>query len=94
MSNCCKKTQRTDEEKRKLQSRLNKIAGQINGVKRMIEEDEYCNDILIQLVAAEKSIKSLANLIFENHIYRCIPNSIKDEEVIDELTSLFSRFND
>ena len=51
----------------------------------MIEEDKYCNDILIQIVAAEKSLKSLANLMFENHIYRCIP---------DELTSLFKRFND
>lgn len=60
----------------------------------MIEEDKYCNDILIQIVAAEKSLKSLANLMFESHIYRCISDDIKSEEVIDELTSLFKRFND
>lgn len=60
----------------------------------MIESDKYCNDILIQVVAAEKSLKSLANLMFENHIYRCISNDIKNEEIIDELTSLFKRFND
>lgn len=60
----------------------------------MIEEDGYCNDILIQIVACEKSLKSLANLMFENHIYRCISDDIKNEEVIDELTSLFKRFND
>ena len=60
----------------------------------LIEEDKYCNDILIQIVAAEKSLKSLANLMFENHIYRCISDDIKSEEVIDELTSLFKRFND
>ena len=58
----------------------------------MVEEDKYCNDILIQIIAAEKSLKSLANLMFENHIYRCISDDIKDEEVIDELTSLFKRF--
>lgn len=60
----------------------------------MIESDEYCNDILIQIVAVERSLKSLANHIFENHIYRCISEDIKSEEVIDELISLFKRFND
>lgn len=60
----------------------------------MIENDKYCNDVLIQIVATEKSLKSLATLMFENHIYRCISNDIKNEEVIDELISLFKRFND
>ena len=94
MSECCKKTQRNEEEKKQLLSRINRIDGQLNGIKKMIEEDKYCNDILIQIVAAEKSLKSLANLMFENHIYRCISDDIKREEVIDELTSLFKRFND
>lgn len=93
MSKCCKKTERSDEEKKQLLSRINRINGQLDGIKKMIEEDKYCNDILIQIVAAEKSLKSLANLMFENHIYSCISNDIKDEEVIDELTSLFKRFN-
>ena len=74
--------------------RLNRAIGQLEGIKKMIESDEYCNDILIQIVAAEKSLKSLANLMFENHIYRCISDDIKSEEVVDELTSLFKRFND
>jgi DNA-binding FrmR family transcriptional regulator len=94
MKDCCKKTIRNDEEKKQLLSRINRIDGQINGIKNMIENDEYCNNILIQIVAAEKSLKSLANLMFENHIYRCISDDIKNEEVIDELTSLFKRFND
>ncbi len=81
-------------KKKQLISRINRISGQLDGIKRMIEEDKYCNDILIQIVAAEKSMKSLANLMFENHIYRCISDDIKNEEVIDELTSLFKRFND
>lgn len=96
MSKCCKKTKRSEEEKKQLLSRVNRISGQVNGIKKMLEEDDYCNDILIQIVAAEKSLKSLANVMFENHIYRCISNDIEkgNVEVIDELTSLFKRFND
>lgn len=96
MSKCCKKTERNDEEKKQLLSRINRISGQVNGIKKMIEEDDYCNDILIQIVAAEKSLKSLANIMFESHIYRCISNDLEkgNMEVIDELTSLFKRFND
>lgn len=94
MSDCCKKTERNEEEKKQLLIRIKRIDGQLAGIKKMIEEDKYCNDILIQIVAAEKSLKSLANLMFENHIYRCISDDIKSEEIIDELTSLFKRFND
>ena len=94
MNDCCKKTDRNKEEKKQLLSRINRINGQLDGIKKMIEEDKYCNDILIQIVAAEKSLKSLTNLMFENHVYRCIPADIKNEEIIDELISLFKRFND
>lgn len=94
MSDCCKKTERNEEEKKQLLIRIKRIDGQLAGIKKMIEEDKYCNDILIQIVAAEKSLKSLANLMFENHIYRCISDDIKSEEVIDEMTSLFKIFND
>ena len=73
---------------------MSRINGQLDGIKKMIEDDKYCNDILIQIVAVEKSLKNLANLMFENHIYRCIPDDIKSEEIIDELTILFKRFND
>ena len=93
MNKCCKKTKRSDEEKKQLLNRINRISGQLEGIKKMINDDVYCNDILIQIVAAEKSLKSLANLMFENHIYRCISNDIENDEVIDELTSLFKRFN-
>lgn len=69
------------------------IGNQIKEIKTTLKEDKYCNDILIQIVAVEKSLKSLANLMFKNHIYRCISNDIKNEEVIDELTSSFKRFS-
>ena len=61
----------------------------------MIQNDEYCNDILIQLSAIENSVKSLSNHILENHIYSCVANDLEkgNLEVIDELINLFKKFN-
>lgn len=90
-----KKTKRDENAKKILTNRLNRIEGQIRGIKKMIEEDRYCNDILIQLLAVENSVKSLSNQILETHLYTCISNDIEkgNLEVIDELISLFKRFN-
>ena len=63
-----KKTQRSEEEKKKIISRLNRISGQINGIGKMIENDAYCNDVLIQLAAVKNSVKSLSTCILENHL--------------------------
>ena len=90
-----KKTVRSEEEKKKIINRLNKIKGQITGIEKMVNNDSYCNDILIQVVAVEKSMKSLANFILQDHLYKCIANDLENGnfEVIDELISLFKRFN-
>ena len=60
-----KKTIRSDEEKRKLLSKINRISGKVNAINKMIEDDTYCNNILIQAVVVEKVLRSLVNLIFE-----------------------------
>lgn len=94
--NCCKKkTKRGSDEKKLIRNRLNRISGQINGVKKMIENDTYCNDVLIQLKAVESSIQSLSNYILENHLYNCVTRDLENGELdtIDELISLFKRFN-
>ena len=94
-NSCCKKkTVREEAEKKKLQNRRNRIAGQIAGISRMVEEDRYCDDILIQLSAVNKSIKSLANHIVENHMYRCVLSDIEKGhyEIIEEVVNLFKRF--
>ena len=94
--NCChKQTHRTKEEKKIVNDRLNRIEGQIKGIKKMIDEDRYCNDVLIQLSAVENSIRSLSNHILENHLYTCVSDDLEkgNLEIIDELTSLFKRFN-
>ncbi len=87
-------TIRSDQEKKKLLNRLNRIEGQVRGVKRMITEDQYCNDILIQLAAIEKSVQSLSIEMLESHLYRCISNDMKDGNIdaIDEVIQLFRRF--
>lgn len=94
-NNCCKKqTKRSEGEKKIINNRLNRIEGQVRGVKKMIEEDRYCDDVLIQLSAINKSIKSLANHILENHMYTCVYNDLEkgNYEIIDEVVNLFRRF--
>ena len=93
---CCnKKTKRGTDEKKLRINRLNRISGQISGIKKMIENDVYCNDVLIQLKAVESSIQSLSNHILENHLYNCVTRDLENGELdtIDELISLFKRFN-
>ena len=96
-NNCCnnKKTKRSPDEKKLIINRLNRINGQINGINKMVENDAYCNDVLIQLSAVEKAIKSLSTHILETHLYTCVSRDLENGELdtIDELISLFKRFN-
>ena len=92
---CCKKTIRSADEKKLIINRLHRIAGQINGITKMVEDDAYCNDVLIQLSAVKNSVKSLSSHILENHLYMCVTRDLENGEfdTIDELISLFKRFN-
>ena len=91
---CCKIKVRSEEEKKNLIVRMNKIIGQMNGVSKMIQEDRYCDDILIQLSAIDKSIKSLANVLLDSHMHSCLIENIQkgNYEVVDEIVELFKRF--
>ncbi len=96
-NNCCsKKTKRSEEEKKKIISRLNRISGQINGIGKMVENDAYCNDVLIQLSAVKNSVKSLSTCILENHLYTCVARDLEngDLDALDEVVSLFKRFDE
>ena len=96
MDCCCevKKTIRSEEDKKALIIRLNRLIGQMNGIKKMIEEDRYCDDVLIQLAAVDKGIKSISSVILDKHIHSCVVESIKEGniEVVDEIVELFRRF--
>ncbi len=82
------------DAKKKLINRMKRMIGQLNGIMKMIEDDRYCDDVLIQLSAVDKSIKSLANSILEEHMHSCVIESLKNgnKEAIDEIIDLFKRF--
>lgn len=90
---CHKSNHRTEEEKKYLKTRLNTIEGQVRGVSKMVEDDKYCCDILTQLLAINKSIKSLSNDILKSHLSSCVVNDIKEDntEAIDEVMKLIGR---
>ena len=89
-----KKTYRDDDEKKQLTKRLNIIEGQIRGIKQMIEDNRYCDDILTQMLAVNKALESLENVILEKHLERCIAKQIKGghTEVTEEIMNLFKKF--
>ena len=91
---CCdKRTERSDEERKKLINRLNRIEGQIRGIKGMIESDAYCNDILIQSAAVNAAINSFNKELIASHIKGCVARDIRDgkDEVIDELVATMQK---
>ena len=91
---CCHKTkERSPEEHRKLVNRLSRIEGQIRGIKRMVEEDAYCVDILIQAAAANAALNSFNKELLSEHIKTCVTNDIKagKEETVDELVATIQK---
>lgn len=75
--------------------RLHRIEGQLRGIETMITEDRYCNDILIQLSAVKSAVESLSNQLLENHLYTCVSRDLEQGnlDILDELVSIFKRFN-
>ena len=85
---CCqKKKERTEKEYKDLLNRLSRIEGQVRGIKRMVEEDAYCTDILIQVSAVNAALNSFNKVLLANHIRTCVAEDIREgkEETIDEL---------
>ena len=84
---CCKRTERSDDERKRLINRLNRIEGQIRGLKGMLEEDCYCNDILVQSAAAGAALNAFERELLSAHMHSCVARDIREgnEEVIDEL---------
>lgn len=82
-----KKKERSNEEYRKLVNRLNRIEGQVRGLKRMLEDDAYCIDILIQASAINAALNSFNKVLLAEHIRTCVAEDIRQgkEDMIDEL---------
>lgn len=86
---CCshKTKERSEKEYRDLMNRLSRIEGQVRGIRRMVEEDAYCTDILIQVSAVNAALNSFNKVLLANHIRTCVAEDIREgkEETIDEL---------
>ena len=91
---CCKKTkQRSEEEYKSLIHRLNRIEGQIRGIRGMVERSAYCPDILIQSAAVTAAMNAFNRELLYNHIRTCVVKDIQagNEEVIDELVTTLQK---
>ncbi len=84
---CEKHVKREQKFKKDLVHRLNRIEGQVRGIKGMVEDDLYCDDILNQVASVQAAIRSFSKELLESHMKSCIVNSIEhgETEIIDEL---------
>jgi DNA-binding FrmR family transcriptional regulator len=90
----------SDDEKKKLNNRLRRVIGQVEAVGRMIEDEEYCVDILMQLSAATGALNKVGQIILEQHIRTCVSDAIKSgnakerDEKIEELMTVFRKYGE
>ena len=88
-----------DETKVKALGRLRRIEGQVQGIQRMMEEEKYCVDILLQLTAVEGAVEQVQRLLLGRHIESCVADAIRSgstrdrQKKVDELLDVFSRFS-
>ena len=90
---CAKTKERDEAEYKDLIHRLNRIEGQVRGVKGMVERSAYCVDILGQVAAITAALNSFNKVLLANHIRTCVADDIRDgkDEVIDELVSTLQK---
>ena len=91
---CCNKTtDRSAEERKKLINRLNRIEGQIRGIRKMVEKNAYCADILVQSAAVNAAVNSFNKELLARHIRGCVARDIREgkDEVIDELVATLQK---
>ncbi|CAN7237415.1 metal-sensitive transcriptional regulator [Mangrovibacillus sp. Mu-81] len=92
MDSCCatdgdRKSHHSDKVKNNLVTRLNRIEGQIRGIKGLIERDTYCDDVITQISATQSALNSVAKILLEGHMKSCVLERIQagDNEVLDEV---------
>lgn len=90
---CHKTKQRTEGEYKKLMNRLNRIEGQIRGIKGMLEKDAYCTDILVQVAAVNSALNSFNKELLAEHIRTCVIEDIKagKEDTVDDLVDTIKK---
>ncbi len=93
MDTCCRHKHREDSEQAALIRRLNRIEGQIRGIRGMVEKEAYCTDILQQVSAAQSALNAFSRELLGSHIRSCVVQDIQkgDLEVVDELLSTIQK---
>lgn len=94
MNECCSKRKlREPEEKKLLDNRLSRIEGQVRGLRKMLEEDGYCTDILTQVSAVQAALNAFNRELLSSHIKGCVVSDIRagDESVVDELVTTLQK---
>lgn len=91
--NCHKTKERSPEEYKSLINRLNRIEGQVRGIKGMVENNAYCTDILIQVSAVNSALNAFNKKLLENHIKTCVSKDIIEgkSETVDELVEVLQK---
>ena len=93
---CChhhKSTQRSEKELRLLQNRLKRMIGQLNGIGKMLDDNRYCGDILIQVAAVESALQSFGYLVLQDHLETCVVEEIQkgNTQIVDEAVELIKK---
>lgn len=91
---CCHKTKhRSEEESKALLNRLSRIEGQVRGIRRMVETDCYCTDILTQVSAVQAALNAFNRELLASHIRTCVADDIRSgkDETIDELVATLQK---
>ncbi len=96
MENCCqcaRHKERSEEEYKSLIHRLNRIEGQIRGIRGMVEKDAYCTDILMQVGAVSAALNAFNKELLASHIKSCVSQDIRDgkTETVDELVEVLKK---
>lgn len=92
---CChhKNTPRDEETLRLLQNRLNRMIGQLGGIKNMLDDNRYCGDILTQVAAVESALQNFGYIILQNHMSTCVVEEIQkgNTQIVDEAVELIRK---
>ena len=90
---CHKTKQRSEEEYKRLVNRLNRIEGQIRGIRGMVERSAYCPDILAQVAAANAALNAFSRELLAEHIRTCVARDVREgrEETLDELVATIQK---
>lgn len=96
MGECCvhhKHQPRDEKELKKLKSRIHRMIGQLNGIEKMLDDNRYCGDILVQVSAVESALKSIGYIILQEHLETCVREDVKndDAETMIEVMELIKK---